>query len=85
MASRGVRIGIAMFPLVGAQIVIGNFFQKHRQGENQHIPVPHPAVVVPAAGTDYPPTLHGAGWYLDVYARIGLLCIRYGGHCLVDI
>lgn len=27
MASRGVRIGIAMFPLVGAQIVIGNFFQ----------------------------------------------------------
>lgn len=25
MASRGVRIGIAMFPLVGAQIVIGNF------------------------------------------------------------
>ena len=27
MASRVVRIGIAMFPLVGAQIVIGNFFQ----------------------------------------------------------
>lgn len=27
MAARGVRIGIAMFPLVGAQIVIGNFFQ----------------------------------------------------------
>lgn len=27
MASRGVRIGIAMFPLVGAQIIIGNFFQ----------------------------------------------------------
>lgn len=27
MAARGVRIGIAMFPLAGAQIVIGNFFQ----------------------------------------------------------
>lgn len=27
MASRGVRIAIAMFPFVGAQIVIGNFFQ----------------------------------------------------------
>lgn len=27
MAARGVRIGIAMFPMVGAQIVIGNFFQ----------------------------------------------------------
>ena len=51
----------------------------------QHIPVPYPAVVVPAAGTDYPATLHGAGRYLDVYARIGLLCIRYGGHCPVDI
>ena len=102
MASRGVRIGIAMFPLVGAQIVIGAYrhshvpagrcanryrqlLPKHRQGENQHIPVPYPAVVVPAAGTDYPAPLHGAGRYLDVYARIGLLCIRYGGHCPVDI
>lgn len=27
LASRGVRIGIAVFPLVGAQIVISNFFQ----------------------------------------------------------
>lgn len=27
MASRGVRIAVAMFPFVGAQIVIGNFFQ----------------------------------------------------------
>ena len=27
IASRGVRIGVAIFPLVGAQIVIGNFFQ----------------------------------------------------------
>lgn len=27
LASRGVRICVAMFPLVGAQIVIGNFFQ----------------------------------------------------------
>lgn len=27
MAARGVRICIAIFPLVGAQIVIGNFFQ----------------------------------------------------------
>ena len=27
IASRGVRIAVAIFPLVGAQIVIGNFFQ----------------------------------------------------------
>lgn len=27
MASKGVRIGVSMFPLVGAQIVISNFFQ----------------------------------------------------------
>lgn len=27
IASRGVRVCVAMFPLVGAQIVIGNFFQ----------------------------------------------------------
>mgnify|MGYP000757363771 FL=1 len=27
IASRGVRICVLMFPLVGAQIVIGNFFQ----------------------------------------------------------
>ena len=85
MASRGVRIGIAMFPLVGAQIVIGNFFQSIGKAKISIFPVPYPAVVVPAAGTDYPATLHGAGRYLDVYARIGLLCIRYGGHCLVDI
>ena len=28
IASRGVRICVLMFPLVGAQIVIGNFFQR---------------------------------------------------------
>ena len=27
MAARGVRICVAIFPFVGAQIVIGNFFQ----------------------------------------------------------
>ena len=85
MASRGVRIGIAMFPLVGAQIVIGNFFQSIGKAKISIFLFPYPAVVVPAAGTDYPAPLHGAGRYLDVYARIGLLCIRYGGHCPVDI
>ena len=85
MASRGVRIGIAMFPLVGAQIVIGNFFQSIGKAKISIFLSLTRQVVVPAAGTDYLATLHGAGRYLDVYARIGLLCIRYGGHCLVDI
>ena len=84
MASRGVRIGIAMFPLVGAQIVIGNFFQSIGKAKisiflsltRQLLYLLPGLIILPVIWT---------GRYLDMYARIGFLCIRYGCHCAVDI
>ena len=68
IASRGVRICVLMFPLVGAQIVIGNFFQSIGKAKISIFLSLTRQLLYFTSRSDLLPPLYRIGWYLDQHA-----------------
>ena len=69
-ATLALRIGILSFPVVGAQIVITQFFQSIGKGPDFHFPVSFPSAALPSSGTGFPPTLLWRGRCMVQHAVI---------------
>ena len=80
----GLRISCAMFPFVGCQIVISNFFQVNRPGPGLDIPFVVEAVAVPVAAVADIAQLLVYEWGVVEYAYLRLCSLCDSRGCLDD-
>ena len=85
LAVDGLRLTVLMFPFVGAQIVIGNFFQSIGKVKISIFPFVDAAVALFAALPVVIPALVGTEGNMDQSAGIGLFSIYYGSYQSDDL
>lgn len=81
----GLRLTVLMFPFVGAQIVIGNFFPKYSKVKISIFLSLSAAVALFAALPVVIPALVGTEGNMDQSAGIGLFSIYYGSYQSDDL